>query len=410
MKEFRYEKIDMTSYQMALDNDFKVIVTPTKSDKVTIAINVGKGTYLQDEFRIGNQLIARGTASYLQHSLLNCPAEEAKPLFEKGVKNVSKAYESYTLYAFETKKDKYLDLIHPLMALVNRFELDNDNIEKIKKDYVELAEKEMKKGYVQERNALFVDSPLKENLYGDEKTIKTIHINTLKKFFNEYYRPENLTLLVTGNVDQAKIEEKVREFNFSRPIAKRETVTFAPVNENFDALNDMRVLYNKKKNVVNLCIKFQKRETLVNDFGGYIFANYYLLKDLLFTFDNSQFASICKHCEDVTDVKVYEASEETYLSAKFKATDVDALTTELKQFLNLGKKMIKMSEFRRLRKQGYLRLKKDTEDSTKYLYSVANALANSYLYLTVLNFAKKLQLKKAHKFATRLSSFKKVIY
>ena len=345
MQEFRYEKFDRTSYQMGLDNGFKVIVAPTKSDKVTLGINVGKGTYLVDGSKIGNQLIYRGTASFLQYCLINKHAKEAEPLFGEGIKNVSKTFESYTTFAFETTSDKYLSLIEPLISLVNDFKLENDGVEALKKGYLELALSEGKKEYQLQRKALFVNSPLKDNLYGDEQSVKHIHLNSLKKFFNEFYSLDNLTLVVCGNVNQADIEALVRAYNFNGPIAKREELTAPIMSENYAKLNEMRVIKNEDPNSVRLAVKFEKREPLYNEFGGYIFSLYYLMGDIFFSEQNSKFVSICKNFAGINDIKVYEASEETYLSVDFKVQDKGAFLVELEKYLSLGKKMVSYRDF-----------------------------------------------------------------
>ena len=80
MQEVRFEKLDKTSYQMTLDNYFKVLVAPMiKSEKVTIGINIDKGSFSKP-MKIGNQIIYLGTAAYLFEAIRKYHSKEASIL------------------------------------------------------------------------------------------------------------------------------------------------------------------------------------------------------------------------------------------------------------------------------------------------------------------------------------------
>jgi len=58
---------------------------------------------------------------------------------------------------------------------------------------------------------LYGDQPYGHQLTGDEKTVKAMTREDLVNFYNSYYRPNNGTLIVVGDVDTASIKSKLEK-------------------------------------------------------------------------------------------------------------------------------------------------------------------------------------------------------
>ena len=403
MQEVRFEKLDKTSYQMTLDNYFKVLVAPMiKSEKVTIGINIDKGSFSKP-MKIGNQIIYLGTAAYLFEAIRKYHSKEASILFEEGIKDVSSINKSYTSFAFEVPQDRYLECIKALFALVNSIDFTNDQIEDMKKDMVDLASNE-KEDLV--ANNLFIFSPIKNSTYGGANSIKNIHLVALKKFFNEYYIPSNMTLVVTGNVDQKKIEEVVNAVEFEKK-TKKDNVIVTEYNERYDDLIKEEV-NGEEENKVTLGFKFDKREKLFDDFQNNLFALYLTLPELVFSKTNSVFNSYVKSYKTIVSSSLVEASEEAYLKVTFETDSKEKLIEELKAYLSDMR--IKFKDVSSIKKEVLAKYREIyINDSTTYYYDILNSLANNFFFLALVLQIKSIGYFTFKKFIRRFSKFRHVI-
>lgn len=53
--------------------------------------------------------------------------------------------------------------------------------------------------------ALYFSSPLKEEIIGTEKSLQSIHLSSVKKFYEQYYSVENLTFFAVGDFDPQEV-------------------------------------------------------------------------------------------------------------------------------------------------------------------------------------------------------------
>ena len=79
---------------------------------------------------------------------------------------------------------------------------------------------------------LYGDQPYGRQLSGDEKTVKAMTRDDLVKFYNSYYRPNNSTLIVVGDVETAAVKAKLEKaFENWKPgdaaVAKNDSQTMA---------------------------------------------------------------------------------------------------------------------------------------------------------------------------------------
>lgn len=53
--------------------------------------------------------------------------------------------------------------------------------------------------------SLYFSSPLKEEIIGTEKSLQSIHLSSVKKFYEQYYSVENLTFFAVGDFDPQEV-------------------------------------------------------------------------------------------------------------------------------------------------------------------------------------------------------------
>ena len=228
----------------------------------------------------------------------------------------------------------------------------------------------------------------------------------LKKFFNEYYIPSNMTLVVTGNVDQKKIEEVVNTFEFEKK-TKKDNVIVTDYNERYDDLIKEEV-NGEEENKVTLGFKFDKREKLFDDFQNNLFALYLTLPELVFSKTNSVFNSYVKSYKTIVSSSLVEASEEAYLKVTFETDSKEKLIEELKAYLSDMR--IKFKDVSSIKKEVLAKYREIyINDSTTYYYDILNSLANNFFFLALVLQIKSIGYFTFKKFIRRFSKFRHVI-
>ncbi len=406
MREVRFEKLDKTSFQMVLENGLKVIVAPmTKAKEVTLGVSVGKGLFLS-ETRIGNQEIFLGTASYLQEIIMKYHAKEADVLFSNEVKNTSSIKESYTNYSFTVGHKNYLDYITPLLTLVDKFVVTNDEVENFKSDYLAYSEKENAEINYQVRKNLYNDSPLKKDLFGNISSIKNIHLVSLRKFFNEYYDPSYLTLVITGNVKAEDIEKQVLNYLYT-PHVKHEEIKVSKYFEDYLSVPCAEDKSSSKD--LTVAIKFNKREDLFNANGDKIFALYETLPNVLFSTNNKSFVKNVPSVEKIVKSEFVEGGEDAFLMVSFKTNDKEASKNEIEKYLSHPSKIISFFNINALKSE-VLQAKKDryVNNPSDYFNDIVKSLANGYFTLSIVESIRSFGFFKFNSFVKTVCSFKRI--
>jgi zinc protease len=220
-----------------LENGLRYAILPNHEPKgrVSVRLAVHVGSLYENE----NQ---RGLAHFLEHMAFNgskhFPAESVVEFFQRlgmdfgGDTNASTGFDR-TIYQLELPDTKPTTLHEALTFfsdVAGGLLLDDKKIEKERG--IILSEKRARdsvglRSYVAELEFLVPETRFPQRLpIGTEEVIKTAMRDRFVDFYNTWYRPERMVLVVVGDIDVAGVEPLIKEL-FS-PLAARSPVPTEP--------------------------------------------------------------------------------------------------------------------------------------------------------------------------------------
>ncbi len=205
-----------------LDNGFTYYIVPNDDppDRARLNLVVSVGALEEDDDQLG-------VAHFLEHMMFNgtenFSPEELRTYFEaNGMTmgrhlNASTGHEQ-TIYSLNVDAGNEEVMTQAFLVLgdwAGRALLEQVEIDKEKGVVIEewRLGTENAWGRIQERilQSLLADSRYAErNVIGDMAIIKELTSDMLRRFYTDWYRPDLMTLVVTGSVDPAWVEEQIR--------------------------------------------------------------------------------------------------------------------------------------------------------------------------------------------------------
>lgn len=252
MKTYKFPRTGETVYCEKLANDFNVVVIPMKNKNNYYAllgvkygskdlefIPVGKEEYLKTNL---------GIAHFLEHKVFEMEEGENPFSFfaESGTgANASTGFESTRYYIWGT--DKFRENLDYLLTYVFSPYFTDENIKKeqgIISQEIKMYDDEP--GWIIDdlsRKMAFNNSPVREKIAGTLESISKITKEELYDCYNTFYVPNNMYLVVCGNVSQEEVLEIVnnnkalKKHKPNYDIKRKEYHESDAVNMEYKALN-----------------------------------------------------------------------------------------------------------------------------------------------------------------------------
>lgn len=203
-----------------LENGFRYAIkaNDTPRDRVAIYLNVQSGSIHEENDE-------RGYAHFLEHMLFNGsthfpPGKLIEYFQDIGMEFGAdiNGYTSYdeTVYMINLPKGGLTDLRKGFLVMSDYAQgalLLPEEVERERK--VILAEKlardsvEYRTHVATTRNALQGTKLANRQPIGTEEAIKAATSESLRAFYNKWYRPENMILVVVGDIDEATVEKEI---------------------------------------------------------------------------------------------------------------------------------------------------------------------------------------------------------
>ncbi len=212
MEKITYELVNETLYHETLDNGLEVYLLPKQNFSKTYATfttNFGSiDTHIEGE------QFPLGVAHFLEHQLFQTKDGDITEEFSKYGANVN-AFTTYdkTSYLFSctSNLDQNIEL---LLDFVQRPEITPESVKKEHGIIHEELQMYLDNPDVQLGlsgfKALFKSHPLKEDIGGTLESIKEINQETLLKCHNYFYNPNNMILVVVGNLEPEGLMDIIR--------------------------------------------------------------------------------------------------------------------------------------------------------------------------------------------------------
>ena len=194
-----------------LKNGLHVKVIPLKGIHTYYAYIAAPVGSLCTNYEIKEKPTPSGIAHFLEHRLFDTPLGDAFQLFSSlgADANAFTTYE-YTTYYFETSKH-LLEGIQILLSMTNEITFQEEAVEKEKPIILE----ELYMTLDKPNNRLFhglvenlvVSSPLKDEIVGNKESITSTTLEYIKRVFDYFYAPENLTMFLFGDISEELLNQ-----------------------------------------------------------------------------------------------------------------------------------------------------------------------------------------------------------
>lgn len=187
--------------------------------------------------KVGNKTLPAGIAHFIEHKLFAKPDYDISEKFAKFGAN-SNAYTSYTKtgYLFQTLENPYenlkvlLDLIqHPYFTEKN-VASERGIIDQEIQMYLDMPEWVLEQRIL---GQLYPNDPIAEDIAGSSASLQQINHENLLETYRQNYRPDNMNIVLVGDVDFEKVENIVENSDFhtiEQPYAK-EFNQFEPIGK-----------------------------------------------------------------------------------------------------------------------------------------------------------------------------------
>jgi hypothetical protein len=404
MEKVRYDHADKILYQVQLPCGLRMIIAPMPlATKTIIGAYVGVGGYART-YSIGGQKIFPGTADMVALALSKFHPESANPLFnDKDVSFKADVEESYTSFKVICPSDKAVSFIAPLVSLLNHFEVTNDEAESLKKDYMAYQESRLSEEVEPFRSALYSQSPMKEHPFGTPDSVKNVHLVAMKRFYQEFYTPEQITLFAVGNIDPLQIDAEAKKVSYDSH-TDMGPIDIKPYKEDYLKVADPNAKCAKEGRLV-LLSKFAPRQTLVEKHGEVVFSYYELLPFVLLSPSNKLSAPANSLIKSINTYGVRQGGEDAFFYLDMATDKPEELKAELEKLIAVPK-IVTYFNFHKVKKDFLATVrgiyKNDLEG---YFNRLCEALANSYADPEITESAYKASSFKFRKFFADFASF-----
>lgn len=197
---------------VVLKNGLTVLVHEQKDvDIVSVQVLVKAGSIYEGDY------LSAGLSHYLEHvvsggSTQSFTEEEAKKRLERmgGSTNASTSYDR-TLYYINTAAGRWKDALDLLLSYVSESKLDPGEVQREKaviQQEIKMGEndpdRELWKIFAQ---TAYRVHPVRNPIIGYEEVFVHSDRNALLRYYKERYQPENMTVVLAGNVQAASVVE-----------------------------------------------------------------------------------------------------------------------------------------------------------------------------------------------------------
>lgn len=303
MKKINIEQTNEYLYYKKLDNGLELFVLPNINQKnfyITYNTKFGStNTEFKEKNKTNYTKVPNGIAHYIEHLMFNMESGSAFDFFSKLGASVN-AFTSYDVTCYEVFSSTYFkENLNYLLDYVGTpyftKELINNErgiiTEEIKmyenNPNTELTYKAFKN--------IFINDNRKNYISGNIEDIKKITIDNIYDCYNTFYNPNNMFIIITGNVNPyealAIIEENMKDKEYNNiEINNKQITEPLKVNKKYEEIY-MNVEINKvsisykipKKNFKSLSINQEELKTYIGLLFNILFGPTSDIQDKLMT-------------------------------------------------------------------------------------------------------------------------------
>lgn len=199
-----------------LDNGFQISVVPMSGFNQVYGVTMANFGSVDTKTEKG--LLPSGIAHFIEHKLFAKADYDVSEKFAEYGAN-SNAYTSYTktAYLFQTLDNPYdnlkilLDLIQNPYFTEQNVASERGIIDQEIQMYLDMPEWVLEQRIL---GQLYPKDPIAEDIAGTSQSLQQINHQNLLTTYQQNYRPDNMNLVLVGDVDFERIENIVEDSNF----------------------------------------------------------------------------------------------------------------------------------------------------------------------------------------------------
>jgi predicted Zn-dependent peptidase len=217
VSRFIYDKIDEKYIQYKHTSGMNVIVIPKRGHMQKRAEFVTEYGSLDNEFMLEGSdekiIMPYGIAHFLEHKLFEQEYGNVMDKFAELGSNPN-AYTSYnrTAYTFSCT-DKFAENLDLLLSYVQTPYIDDESVERekgiIAQEILMYEDDPDYKVYSNLMEQMYINNPIRNSVAGTVESIRNITRDNLMDCYNAFYHPSNMTLFITGDVNEEKVFDAV---------------------------------------------------------------------------------------------------------------------------------------------------------------------------------------------------------
>ncbi len=254
MNKIEINKLGEFVYHEILDNGINVYIYPTNNTNEYFISFFTKYGSVYNDFKLkeDNEFkeYPKGIAHFLEHKLFE---SEDESVFDYFAKNGSycNAYTSFYITNYIVSgKDNYFGDLNYLINYVQKPHITNENVEK-------------EKGIIEQELNMYMDDPyyaltettkfnlvtnhsVRYDIGGKVEDIKRITKDMLDDCYNTFYSPNNMNIVVSGNIDVEETISKIKENQYGKHIDNKDYTLMKYIENN---------MVSKKEEIINMDVE-----------------------------------------------------------------------------------------------------------------------------------------------------------
>lgn len=409
MKKLEFYNLEQDLYNFTLKNGLDVYLIPYKNLKNYYAVLGCKYGSSDISFLVDGKKYDTpyGTAHFLEHKMFEMEdgMDPFKFFSESGVNTNASTTFNNTRYYIWGINDIEKNLNY-LLDFVYKPYFTDSNVQKEKgiiKEEILMYEDDPEWALDDEmRKNLFYNLPCREKIAGTCETVDSITKEDLYNAYNTFYKPNNMFLIIGGNINPKELEKLILNHEILNSIKEKHKIERIEYQEPNDVCSEFKKIYrNVKIPKIRYSIKINKDE--LKDFLD-IEKNMYLGVII-----SNLFGGTSDFKEKVTMnglttgfyVEKNEYDKFLTLDITCESDKADMFIDEIKKTLNNIK--ISNKDLERIKKvwiASEIRMIDSVEMTVDNVYS--DIITYNHVYLDRIKYIKELNIKKLNKFIKEL--------
>ena len=205
--------------KILLNNSMNLILEKTQSNSVTLVVCVKTGSNNENNNN-------RGVSHFLEHMIFEGTKNRTGQQIVKEIEGLGGEFNAFTdhettFFYIKILSKYFHNALSVISDIIKNSVFEDKIIEKERKVILEemnlwLDDPKSYQWALFEK-ALFKNHPTKYPVIGSKETLNKIKRDDLVKYFNEFYVPNNMTIVLTGNFNSSAENKLKKEFEVLKP-------------------------------------------------------------------------------------------------------------------------------------------------------------------------------------------------